>query len=49
MDLHRARLGGQRNGEVRDSVPGALGKKEGGLPVVRMNTNRGTIEIELFG
>ena len=25
-----------------------MGKKEGGLPVVRMTTNRGTIEIELF-
>lgn len=26
----------------------AMGKKEGGLPVVKMTTNRGTIEIELF-
>jgi peptidyl-prolyl cis-trans isomerase B (cyclophilin B) len=25
-----------------------MGKKEGGLPVVRMTTNRGTVEIELF-
>jgi peptidyl-prolyl cis-trans isomerase B (cyclophilin B) len=31
-----------------DALPRAMAKKEGGLPVVRIQTNKGAIDVELF-